>query len=328
MSLLPLTVACWDYDRTRALREGRVRIEGCDLNYLPLAPEETFFRAFAGAEFDVTELSFSSYLISRSRGTCPYIAIPVFPSRAFRHSAIYIRTDRGIARPEDLKGKIVGVPEYQITAATWVRGILRDGYGVDPSQLEWRTGGLEEPGRSEKLTIQPPGIRIVPTTGRSLSELLAQGEIDALVTARAPSCFAAGAQDVDRLFPNFREEERAYFGRTGIFPIMHVLGIRESLAKEQPWLPSSLYKAFREAKDLCLREMEEVTALKVTLPWVAQEAEETRRLMGQDYWPYGVAENRKVLDTLVRYSWEQGLSQRQMSVEELFVPSTLEISKI
>lgn len=328
MSLLPLTVACWDYDRTRALREGTVRVEGCDVNYLPTAPEETFFRAFTGNEFDVTELSFSSYMVSRSRGTCPYLAVPVFPSRAFRHSAIYVRTDRGISRPQDLKGKVVGVPEYQITASLWVRGILQDEYGVSPSDLDWRTGGIEQPGRHEKLTIQPPGVRIVHATERSLSDMLADGEIDALVTARAPSCFMRGKPNVGRLFPNFRDEEKAYFAKTGIFPIMHVLGIRETLVEAHPWLPSSVYKAFEQSKAQCLRELEEVTALKVTLPWVAQEAEETRRLMGDDFWPYGVAENRKVLETLVRYSWEQGLSKRPLTVEELFAKSTLEITKI
>jgi 4,5-dihydroxyphthalate decarboxylase len=328
MSRVPLTVACWDYDRTRALREGTVQVEGCDVNYLSTAPEETFFRAFTGTEFDVTELSFSSYMVARSRGTCPYLAVPVFPSRAFRHSAIYIRTDRGIHRPEDLKGRIVGVPEYQITASLWVRGILQDEYGVRPSDLDWRTGGIEQPGRHEKLTIQPPGVHIVPTTERSLSDMLADGEIDALVTARAPSCFRLGKPHVGRLFPNFRDEEKAYFSKTGIFPIMHVLGIRESLIQEHPWLPSSVYKAFEQSKQACLRELEEVTALKVTLPWVVQEAEETRRLMGNDYWPYGVAENRKVLDTLVRYSWDQGLSKRPLAVEELFAQQTLEITKI
>lgn len=328
MSRVPLTVACWDYDRTRALREGEVAIEGCDVNYLSLAPEETFFRAFSAAEFDVTELSFSSYMVARSRGTCPYLAVPVFPSRAFRHSAIYVRTDRGITRPQDLRGKVVGVPEYQITASLWVRGILRDEYGVDPADLDWRTGGVEQPGRHEKLAIQPPGIRITSAPHGSLSDLLAAGELDALVTARAPSCYGRGEPGVGRLFPNFRDEERAYFAKTGIFPIMHVLGIRETLLQDHPWLASSVVKAFQQAKERCLRELEEVTALKVTLPWVAQEAEETRALMGRDFWPYGVAENRKVLEALVRYSWEQGLSARPLAVEELFAPQTLEVAKI
>lgn len=330
MSKLPLTISTWEYDRTRALIDGRVRVEGCDVEYFPMGPEETFWRAFANREFDVTELSSSSYMIALSRGGCGYRAIPVFLSRSFRHSAIYIRTDRGINKPEDLKGKVVGVPEYQMTAAVWVRGALEDEYGVKARDIRWRNGGLEEPGRHEKLDLNlPKDISLEPAPeGRALSEMLAAGDLDALVTPRAPSCFVEGAPKVARLFPDFRSAEKVFFSKHGIFPIMHLVAIREELVDAHPWLAASVYKAFNEAKKACIPDLEEVAALKVMLPWLVAELEETRKLMGFDYWPYGVAENRKPLEAAVRYSHDQGLSARPLSVEELFVPSTLETAKI
>ncbi len=329
MAKLPIAVATWDYDRVRAILDGKVAIEGCDVNYIVTAPEETFFRAFSARQFDVAELSLSSYMIALSRGGCGYRAIPVFPSRAFRHSAIYVRSDRGISRPEDLCGRIVGVPEYQLTANLWVRGILADEYDVQPSRISWRRGGMEEPGRYEKLAVTPPGVEIeaIPE-GRTLSRMLEEGSIDALIAPRAPSCFVRRAAHVARMFPDFRSDERAYFQRTNIFPIMHVLAIREELVQAHPWLATSVFKAFAEAKRLCLRDLHEVTALKVTLPWVVAEAESTRDVMGEDFWSYGFAANQVTLNAAVRYSDEQGLSARRLSIEELFVPSTLEMSKI
>lgn len=329
MGKLSLSVSTWDYDRVRAIIDGRVNVEGCDINYVVTAPEETFFRAFGSREFDITELSLSSYLIALSRGGCGYRAVPVFPSRAFRHSAIYVRSDRGIERPEDLSGKVVGVAEYQLTANLWVRGILADHYGLQPQDVSWRRGGMEEPGRQEKLSVAPPGVEI-ETIGPAdtLSRMLEDGRIDALVTPRAPSCFTRKAPNIARLFPDFRSEERAYFARTKIFPIMHVLAIREELVQAHPWLATSVLKAYTEAKQLCLRELHEFTALKVTLPWVVAEAESTSEAMGQDFWPYGFENNRVTLEAAVRYSYEQGLSTRRLSAEELFVRSTLETSKI
>lgn len=330
MSLLPLTVACWDYDRTRALMDGRVAVEGCDIRYLPLSPEEVFFRAFRHGEFDVSELSFSSYIMATARGDCPYVAIPAFVSRAFRHSGIYIRTDRGIDKPDDLKGRVVGVPEYQVTAAVWIRGMLEDEYGVAPSDVDWRSGGVEEPGRHEKLAIDlPAGVRVEPIPAdRTLGAMLEAGEIDALVAPRAPSCFVRGAPNVGRLFPDFRSVERSYFEKTRIFPIMHVVGIRKSLAEAHPWLGASLMKAFEASKALAMPQLLEVTALKLTLPWVARETEDTIALMGEDYWPYGVEANRTTLDAFLRHHHEQGLSPRRMTPEDLFLPSTLERTKV
>jgi 4,5-dihydroxyphthalate decarboxylase len=330
MGKLPISIATWNYDRVRAIIDGDVRVEGCEVNHISLCPEETFFRAFGNSEFDVTEMSLSSYLIALSRGSCAYRAIPVFPSRSFRHNAIYIRTDRGIKTPQDLRGRLVGVPEYQVTAALWVRGILADEYGLGAHEVNWTTGGIEQPGRHEKLALDLPANIRVESIGsdRTLSQMLREGAIDALVTPRAPSCFMQGAPNVGRLFPNFRSVEKDYYKKTGIFPIMHVLGIRNELVEAEPWLPSAVFKAFEQAKKVCYGDLEATAALKVTLPWVTSELEETRAVMGEDFWPYGVAENRKTLDALLRYSVEQGLSKRPFTIEEIFIKSTLETVRI
>lgn len=327
---LPLSVAVWDYDRVGALLDGRIAIEGCDANYLPMMVEETFFRALRSTEFDVAELSLSSYTALTSRGACPYVAIPVFMSRMFRHSAIYIRKDSGIRTPQDLVGRAVGVPEYQLTAPVWVRGILEDEYGVKPSELRWRTGGVEEPGRHEKVAIQlPPDVECQPIPAQdTLNQWLLDGKIDALVAPRAPSCYAQGHPNIARLFPDFRQVEKAYFSKTGIFPMMHVIGIRKELVAQHPWLASSVYKAFAQAKKLAEKNLSEVAALKVSLPWLAAEYEETTQLMGQDFWPYGVQGNEKALETFLRYHYSQGLSARRMQIGDLFVPSTMEQVKI
>jgi 4,5-dihydroxyphthalate decarboxylase len=330
MSELPLTIACWNYDRARSLIDGRVPIEGCDPRFLVLGPEEVFFRAFRHAEFDACELSFSSYMMATARGTCPYVAIPVFISRAFRHSGIYIRTDRGIDAPADLRGRLVGVPEYQVTAAVWIRGILQHEYGLHPSDVDWRSGGIEQPGRHEKIPIElPANIKIEPVAeGKTLSGMLDDGEIDALVTPRAPSCFDRGATHVGRLFPDFRAEERAWFAKTHIFPVMHVIGIRKELVDKEPWLGASLMKAFEASKRIVYDDLREVAALKTTLPWVTQEYEETVALMGADYWPYGIEANRPTLDAFLEYHHEQGLSPARAKLEEIFLPSAMEAVKV
>jgi len=323
---LPLTVACWNYDRTQALLDGRVAIEGCDTNLFSLPVEETFFRALRSAEFDVAELSLSSYTMLRSRKDSPYLAIPVFMSRMFRHSAIYIRTDRGISKPADLIGRTVGVPEYQLTAPVWVRGILEDEYGVKPSDIHWRTGGVEQPGRHEKVAVALPtdvDCQPIPVT-ETLSQWLEDGRIDALVAPRAPSSFTKGNPGIARLFPDSRSVEKEYFSKTGIFPIMHVIGIRATLVEQHPWLPASVMKAFTEAKQFAEGELGEVAALKITLPWVAAEFEETVVRMGRNFWPYGVKGNELALETFLRYHNSQGLSQERLTISDLFASSTLE----
>ncbi|MFM0723324.1 ABC transporter substrate-binding protein [Paraburkholderia strydomiana] len=323
---LPLTVACWDYDRTRALFDARVQIEGCDANYLSLPVEETFFRALRSAEFDIAELSFSSYTMLRSRGESPYVAIPVFISRMFRHSSIYIRRDRGIVTPRDLAGKTLGVPEFQLTAPVWARGMLEDEYGVKSSDIRWRTGGVEQPGRHEKVAYRnESGIEIEPIpSDATLNQWLIDGRIDGIVAPRAPSAFLAGHPELTRLFPDFRTTEKAYYAKTGIFPIMHVIGIRRELVEQHPWLPASVLKAFTEAKNLALANLAELAALKATLPWLAAEYEETVALLGKDYWRYGIAGNEATINAFLRYHHAQGLSSRLMKIDELFAPSTLE----
>ena len=272
----------------------------------------------------------SSYTMTAARGEAHYIAIPAFVSRLFRHSGIYIRTDRGIRAPQDLKGKTVGLPEYQMTANVWIRGIFADEYGVEPSDIKWRRGGLEEAGRDERARIRlPPEVdyQAVPDD-RTLSDMLAKGEIDGLLSARAPSCFLAGAPGVGRLFADYPAVEEAYFRKTGIFPIMHAIGIRRSLVERHPWLAVSVYKAFVRAKDLCMKELGQIGHLATSLPWSVAEYDRARRVMGADFWSYGIAANRHVLQTLTRYSFEQGLSVRKLDVGEMFAPSTYDLTKI
>ena len=327
---VPLTVCTGDYDRVRALADGRVGIEGCDVNYLTMNPEQVFYRAWNNLEFDVTELSGSSYILARSSGWDDYIAVPVFPSRLFRHSAIYIRADAGIEKPEDLAGREVGVPVYAMTAALWIRGILKDNYDVAPADIHWRTGGLEEGGRKPKFPPNlPPEIRVSPISDDdTLSAMLANGELTALVSAREPSCFRSEYSDIVRLFPDFRAAEKSWYAETRLFPIMHVLGIRKDLVQREPWIATSILKAFTQSKDLCLEEMSDVTALAVSMPWIAAELRETRDLMGEDVWPYGFQENLKELSMMCKWSAEQGIAAREMSPEELFHPATLDRVRI
>ena len=327
---LQVSMAIGDYDRTRALFDGRAPIEGCDVAMVPLVPEEAFHRAFKFNEFDISEISMSSYIATSARGAAQYVAIPAFVSRLFRHSGIYIRTDRGIARPEDLKGKAIGLPEYQMTANVWIRGMLQEQHGVKPSDIRWRRGGLEEPGREERTAIKlPPDVELqsIPND-RTLSQMLASGELDGLIGARAPSCFLQGAPNVARLFPDYPAAEEAYFQKTKIFPIMHAVGIRRALVEKHPWLAVSVYKAFVRAKDLCMHELGQIGHLAASLPWSVYEYERLRKVMGEDFWSYGAGKNRHVLDTLARYSHEQSLSVRRLTVDEMFAPSTYDLSKV
>jgi len=329
-SRLNITLACWEYDRTRALADGRVRPEGIDLDYLTLHVEETFFRMLRHREFGAAEMSLSSYVLSLARGHSPFVAIPVFPSRFFRHSCIFVSSRSGIAEPKDLAGKRVGVPEYQMTAPVWIRGILQDEYGVDPASVIHCTGGEEEPGRKEKIELDLPAkFRLEPIGPRStLSRMLADGEIDALFTARIPSTFRTRPDAVRRLFDNYVDVERAYFRKTRIFPIMHAVVLRRDLYEANRWIARSLYKAFEEARLQVLENLYTSSALTTMLPWQIAHVEEARREMGEDWWPYGFAANRDVLDTFLRYHHEQGLSARRLQPEELFAPETLESFKI
>ena len=327
---LELSLSVCEYDRTAAIFDGRAPVEGCDVTAVSLVPEESFHRAFKYQEFDVTEISMSSYLLSLARGEAHYVAIPAFVSRLFRHSSIYIRTDRGIKTPQDLKGKAIGVPEYQMTANVWVRGMLEEEYGVKPRDIKWRRGGLEDPGREERARIKLPDeidLKPVPAD-RSLSDMLEKGELDAVIGARAPSCFLRGAPNVGRLFPDYPAVEEAYFKKTRLFPIMHAIGIRRSLVEKYPWVAVNVYKAFIKAKALCMHELAELGHLHATLPWPVHAYDQARKIMGEDYWPYGVHENKLPLETLARYSFEQGLSVRQVPLDEMFAKPTYELMKI
>ena len=333
MNKLRLTLACWDYDRVAALASGAVRPDGIDLVFLAQPVEETFFRMLRHREFDIAEMSLSSYTVSlaqqhdpQSRVDPPFIAIPVFPSRFFRHSSIYVSARSAIREPAQLAGRRVGVPEYQMTAPVWIRGMLSDEYGVKAEGVEYLSGGEEQTGRDEKLKLSlPPQFRVRPIGSRqTLSQMLAEGEIDALYTARAPSTFHSRPGDVRRLFPNFAEVERDYYRRTRIFPIMHTVVIRRELYRANPWIAQSLAKAFAQAQRKTYRDLAESAALSARLPWLLAHVEETRREMGEDWWPYGFAANRHALQTFLRYHHEQGLSPRLLAPEQLFAPETLE----
>jgi len=330
MAKLRLSLACWNYDRTRGLMEGGIAPDGIELTYLNLPVEETFFRMLRHREFDVAEMSLSSYTLSLFAENPPFIAIPVFPSRFFRHSCIYINRNAGIREPRDLIGKRVGVPEYQITACVWIRGILSDHYQVPVSGPLYFSGGLEEPGRPEKARLSlPPEIclQAIPPT-KTLSEMLASGEIDALYTARMPSSFAGGGGTVGRLFENYDAVEKEYYAATKIFPLMHAVVIRRDVYAAHPWIVQSLYKAFVAAQQEAYRDLADTAALKIMLPWLMRHLEDTRKLMGEQFWPYGLEPNRNTLDTFLRYHHEQGLSQRRLAAEELFAPEALESFKI
>ena len=329
MGKLQISVAMGDYDRTRALFDGRVRIDGVDPVYMLLNPEEMFFRARRSVDFDVAELSFSSYLVKHSAGDCPYIAIPVFLSRAFRHTSIYVRKDR-IRRPEDLKGKRVGLPEYQLTANVWARAILADDYGVRPEDITWVRGGIETPGRPEKIKLKLPANVHVESApeGTTISELLDRGDIDGFIGPRPPSRQALKNPNIGWLFDDPTAAAKDYYRRTGVFPIMHVVGIRRELAQQHAWLPGALLKAFTQSKTAALELLADTSATKVTLPFVEEQLKAARETLGEDYWSYGVGPAKKTLETFVRHHHAQGLSERLVAVDEIFHPSTYETYSI
>ena len=331
MGKLRLSLGCWNYDRTRALADGRVKPDGIELTYLDMPVEETFFRMLRHQEFDVAEMSLSSYTVSLFREKQNFVAIPVFPSRFFRHSCIYVNADSGIREPKDLIGKRVGTPEYQMTAPAWIRGILQDEYGVPVDSVTYFTGGEEEPNRSEKLKLDlPPNIKVQPIgLTDTLAAMLRDGKIDALYTARMPSTYKAGGKGpVRRLFEDYMEVEQAYYRKTRIFPIMHTVAIKRSVYERDPWVAMSLTKAFVKAQKETYDDLYVTAALKTMLPWLTKHVEDARALMGEDFWPYGFEPNQEALATFLRYHHEQGLSKRRLEPRELFAPETLESFRI
>ena len=328
MTKLNLSLACWNYDRTRAIQDGSVQPDGININYHDLPVEETFFRMLRHQEFDLAEMSLSSYTVSLFREPRRFVAIPIFPSRFFRHSCIYVNAKSGIRTPKDLIGKKVGVPEFQMTAPVWIRGTLDELYGVPVDSVTYYTGGEEEPGRSEKLALDLPAnikVQAIPDH-KTLSQMLRDGEIDALHTARAPSTY--DGKNVVRLFENYGDVEKDYFRKTGLFPIMHTIAIRRDVYEQNRWVAQSLYKAFVEAQKKTYADLRETAVLKAMLPFLNWEVDQTIKEMGTNYWAYGLQENEKVLSTFLKYHYDCGLSKRLLKPEELFAPETHESFKI
>jgi len=329
MSGITVTLACGDYDRVAPLKDGRVKPEGVNLNFIALGPEEIFFRMARHQEFDASEMSLASYINTRAQGRDDLIAIPVFPSRMFRHSAIFVHADAGIEKPEDLKGRRIGVGEYQMTAIVWVKGILSDDHGVAASDIHWFTGGQEQPGREERVPLKlPPEIYLEPIPrDKTLSSMLETGELDAVIAARVPSPVLRGSDQVKRLFENPMEVEKDYFKRTRTFPIMHTVAIRKELSETHPWLAVSLYKAFDQAQKLS-REGIHAPAVLFQLAWLQMYWEKEEALLGENPWEAGAERNRETVETLCRYLVEQGIIRKAPSFESLFAPSTLQLAKI
>ncbi|HEV7849702.1 MAG TPA: hypothetical protein VGO88_10330 [Mycetocola sp.] len=329
MSRLPLTFACGDYDRTRAIEDGTVAVDGMDVTYLRLPVEETFFRMARHREFDAAEMSLSTYVSTLNAldvgETPPFIALPIYTSRQFRHGGMFVNVDAGIHTPADLRGKRIGMPEVQLTACVWQRGILADRHDLPLDASVFFTGGQEKPGRMEKGAVDVPfDVRRIPND-RTLSEMLAAGEIDALFSPRIPSTFGLAGSRVARLFPDTKAAEQEYFEHTGIFPIMHVVVFRRELYEKHRWVAQSLTKALTAAKAQATARIYDSSALHLMEPWLMMHLEEARTLLGEDYWSYGLGpDNHRVLSTFLRYHHEQGLSLSQRTPEDLFAPEALE----
>ena len=319
MADLRLTFACGPYDRTQALRDGSIKPEGIDLTYITQQPAEIFWRMLQFREFDASEMSLSNYTSLVSGGDAPFVAIPVFPSRVFRHGYFFINTTKTIRAPADLRGKRGGVPEYSMTAAVYMRGLLQHEYGVKPSDVEWVQGRADRLGRAlpkdVRLTQAPPGTE--------LGDLLERGEIDFLMTANNPLSFRRGAPTVRRLFPNYRELEQDYYRRTKIYPIMHTVVIRRDIYERHPWVALNLYEALVAAKERCYRLLLETGSPKASFAWLQPLIEEEQAIIGPDWYPYGIAQNRPTIEALLQYTHEHGLTDRRLAFEELFAPSTL-----
>jgi 4,5-dihydroxyphthalate decarboxylase len=325
MSKLKLSVAIGNYDRARPLFDGAVQIDGVDPVFMTLPPEEIFFRAFRTIDFDICELSMSSFTVKTAQGHNPYVGVPAFVSRAFRHNSIYVRTDR-IKKPEDLRGKRIGLPEYQLTACVWARVFLEDDHGIKPSDVIWVRGGIDDPSRPEKITIKlPPDVRLEDAPeGKTISQLLESGDIDAFIAPRVPRLVAKNNPNIGWLFRDPIAAGKDYYKRTGIFPIMHVTGIRRTLVEQHPWLPINVYAAFLKARAVAVNDLSRLDTPPVAHPWMADEIARLRTLMGDDIWPYGMEKNRNELDTLLRYAEADGLTNSRIPLETLFAPTTFD----
>lgn len=328
-SRLGLSFATWDHDRVMALHDGRVQVPGVKLESVIQPTSKLFPLAVQKADYDITEMSISSYILQVARGEGEYVALPAFVSRAFRHAGFFARAGSGITSPADFAGKKIGVPEYQMTAALWMRGILHDEYGVDAAGIHWRTGALDAGVRRERLQLDlPEGMQVEPIEdGQTLQQLLLDGEIDGLLAPKPPQNFLDGDPSLVRLFPDFETAEQDYYSRTGFFPIMHLIGVKKSICEEHPWLPKALFQGLVEARDMALQRLRDVwlgNANRLSLPWLGANMERTLACLGPDYWSYGFGANRAELDAVCRYSVEQFLAPRRVDPRDLFHPSLLD----
>ena len=322
MADLKLTLACNDYDRTRALIDGSVKASGIDLEITRLKPRELFPRMLDHQEFDVAELSLASYATLVARGASPFVAIPVMLSKLFRHSCIYVRRGAGIERPQDLKGKRVGTTQYGATAVVYIKGLLQDEYGIRPEDLHWFIGGLSTPTEPPLVPLNLPGnitLEFLPG-GQTLEALFEERKLDALFAILLPQMFLAGSPQIARLFPNYRDVEEDYYRRTSILPIMHTVVIKKDVYDAHPFVAQSLYRAFTAARDRAIEPLYDTDALMVSLPFLIDHIEHSRRVFGDDFWAYGIEPNRPSLDALCRYVHEQSLAPRRIKPDDLFVP--------
>ena len=328
MDTLSLTVACIATDRTRPVLDGRVPIDGCAIKPVTGEPEDIFGPALRDGAFEVAEMSMSSHILTTVRGDAKYVGIPVFTSRAFRHSSVFVRTDRGITRLEHLRGRRIGLPEYQQTAALWVRGIMCDEHGVTPRDVAWVTGGLNGPGHGERIPISVPSDVDLTVLGHddNLSAALARGELDAIIAPKPPKCFNDGKTPVDRLFPTFWNEEARYAAKSGFFPIMHCLALRRDVAKSRPGLSSAIYRAFKTAKDMALDELAMTNVSRVSLPWLQRDLAQAREALGRRFWSYGFVDNEAELQAMMRYAHECGLIDQEYPARSLFDPATCDLA--
>jgi 4,5-dihydroxyphthalate decarboxylase len=326
---VPVTYAGVVYDRTKALYSGDVQVEGVDLRYLQTGIEELFWRQGRYGEFDAAEFSLGAYIAGVEQADGPFCAIPVFPSRAFRHSAFYVRADSDVQRPDDLSGRSIGTPEWSMTASLWMRGLLGEHYGLDIESVHWLTGGLEEAGRQEKSRVVPPDRFRVDQIAKSstLTDQLLEGGIDALITARPPTLFLKGDRRIRRVFPEYRSEETAFFLKTGIIPLMHVVVLKKELVAEHPWVANNLRHAFEVARAQAAPALRDSAVSFSSLVWESSYAEEEAALFG-DAFAYGVDANQAALTTLLRYAHEQGFTSRRLDPQDLFLPSTLTDARI
>jgi len=330
---LPITIAGYSYDRVQALIDGRVPIDGCSLTFEKDKIGDLNTHVLGGPQTrEVTEIGLHPYMLAfANEGVRGYSLLPIFPLRTFRHKSIFIRTDRGIEKPEDLRGRTIATPGYSSSSLTWIRGMIEDEYGVTPQDVTWVVSKMDSSADvsgtvSKQENVIPDGIEVVDgPPGLDESDLLESGQVDALFHAIEPRAFVEGDPIVARLFPDARQAERAYFAKTGIFPIMHAVAVRNAVINENPWIVEAVFNAYSKAKQMNMELLKKMGWAMISLPWVGQELEETRELMGDNYWPYGIEPNRKTLETLFRYSYEQGLSSRELTIEELFHPKSLEL---